>query len=223
MAVHSLIRWSGLVLIVGAVVLVIHQVSHPTGEAAAYTREAMWLPSHLLGYLAFQLLAFGVIGLYGRQAEAAGPLGLVAFVVTTVGLVIVAGGQLLVGAALQPLTAARTPELWEPDGPVFTDRAFRLAFGLMNLWVPGLLLMAIATARARILPRWPTWLIGVSAVLGVLTVAAFGASTQLAASNVPFVAADVLEAVLAVGLVRLGRALWVAPAIGPMGEVPAVV
>ncbi len=217
-----MIRWTGLVLIVGAVVLVIHQLSHPLGEAAAYTREAMWVPSHLLGYLAFQLLAFGVIGLYARQARAAGRLGLVAFVLTTVGLVIAAGGQLMVGAVLQPLTAARTPELWDPDGPVSTDRAVRLVFGLANLWVPGLLLMAIATARARVLPRWPAWLIGVSAALGVVTVAAFDTSTQLGASNAPFVAADVLEAVLAVGLVGLGRALWAAPAKGPRGEVAAV-
>ena len=145
MATRWLIRWSGLVLIVGAVVLVIHQVSHPLGEAAAYTREATWVPSHLLGYLAFQLLAFGVVGLYARQAQATGSLGLVAFVLTTVGLVIAAGGQLMVGAVLQPLTAARTPELWDPDGPVSIDRSVRLVFGLANLWVPGLVLMAIAT------------------------------------------------------------------------------
>lgn len=216
MATRWLIRWSGLVLIVGAVVLVIHQVSHPLGEAAAYTREATWVPSHLLGYLAFQLLAFGVVGLYARQAQATGSLGLVAFVLTTVGLVIAAGGQLMVGAVLQPLTAARTPELWDPDGPVSIDRSVRLVFGLANLWVPGLVLMAIATARARVLPRWPAWLIGVSATLGIVTVAVFDISPQFGASNAPFVAADVLEAILAVGLVGLGRALWDTPALpGP--------
>jgi hypothetical protein len=91
MAGHTLIRW---VLIVGAVVLVIHQISHPLGETAAFTREATWVPSHVLGYLAFLLLMFGLIGLYARQAEAAGPLGLVAFALTMVGLVIAAGGQL---------------------------------------------------------------------------------------------------------------------------------
>lgn len=166
------------------------------------------MPSHVLGYLASQLLVFGLIGLYARQAQASGPLGLFAFVLTMVGLVVAAGGQLLVGATLQPLTAARTPELWDVDGPVFTDRAARLAFALANLLVPGLLLLAIATLRTRILPRWPAWLIAVSAALGILAVVGFGASPQLAATTVPFVAADILEAAIAVGLISLGRSLW---------------
>lgn len=211
MAVGRVVRLSGLALIGGAFVLVIHQISHPLGESAAYTREALWVPSHLLGYLAFQLLAFGVIGLYARQAAAVGRLGVVAFALTTIGLVIAAGGQLMVGAILQPLTATRMPELWDLDGPVFTDRAFRIAFGLANLWVPGLLLMAIATARAHVFPRWPAMLVGASAALGIVTVAGIGALPQVFASNAPFIAADILQTILAIGLIGLGRALWLDP------------
>ena len=96
------IRWSAPLLIVGAITATVGAIIHPPGETSVYTSEALWVPSYLLIFAGVTLLVFGFVGLYAAHARATGALGLVAFLITTIGLIVSAGTALAVGSILQP-------------------------------------------------------------------------------------------------------------------------
>src|SRR5215217_8405767 len=94
MSSSELIRWSGLAAVAGGVSLGIAELvalsffgydfrqTATTGTYAFYS---------LLMIITAVLVPLGLVGLYVRQSEAAGPLGLVGFVVAFIGTVLVAG------------------------------------------------------------------------------------------------------------------------------------
>ncbi len=121
---------------------------------ASYAIET-WL--FLLGDV---LVLFGLFGLYTRQSEAAGPLGLVGFLVAFLGT------ALLVGASwgdvfVVPILVDAAPELLDA-GPPF---AYVLSLGIFAI---GWVLFGVAALRARVYPRWAALLLIVGAVLSFL-------------------------------------------------------
>ena len=202
------IRWSAPLLIVGAVTAAVGTIIHPPGETSVYTSEALWVPSHLMIFAGVTLLVFGFIGLYAAHAQVTGALGLVAFLITTVGLIVSAGIALAVGSILQPLTAAHAPDLWELDGPLFTHPAIRLLLGLNYVWTAGLLLFAIALTRAQVRPAWPAWLIVGGAALGIVRAAVLATVPQVLGTAAPYLTANVLVIILTIGVIGLGWDLW---------------
>src|SRR5713101_6516260 len=94
MSTAKLIRWSGLLLILAGITLAVHYGTHPPGETAQYALYPLWVPSHWLGGIAYLLIPLGLVGLYGRQSEKAGLLGLVGFIVTFVGCTLAAGASI---------------------------------------------------------------------------------------------------------------------------------
>lgn len=213
MELRLLIRWSAPVLVVGAVAAAFGAIIHPAGETRVYTGEALWVPSHVLIFAGLTLLVFGFMGLYLAHARATGMFGLVAFVITTIGLIISAGAALGVGSIVQPLTAARAPDLWELDGPLFTDPAVRLLLVLNYVWTVGLLLYAAALIRAEVRPSWPAWVIVAGAAFGVARAAVLATAPQVLGTAAPYLTADVLVVVLTVGVVALGWDIWSRSAI----------
>src|SRR6266702_1348173 len=79
------IRWSGASLMLGGILLAVHSFTHPGGETARYTFDPLWVPSHVIGAVAYLLIPLGLIGLCARQSEKMGLLGLLGFVLTFVG------------------------------------------------------------------------------------------------------------------------------------------
>lgn len=202
------VRWSAPLLIVGAVTGAVGAIIHPPGETSAFTSEALWVPSHLLVFAGLTLLVFGFMGLYAAHARATAALGLIAFLITNVGLIVAAGSALAVGSIVQPLTAARAPELWELDGPLFTNGALRLLLGLNYVWTAGLLLFAVALIRTRVPPSWPAWLIVGGSVFGIVRAVVLATAPQLLGTAAPYITADLLVIVLTIGVVALGWDLW---------------
>jgi len=98
---------------------------------------------YLLGAL---LLLLGLVGLYLRQADPAGMLGLIGFLTAFLGT------ALLVGAVwfelfITPPLAAQAPELSEAELGL---AGFILSFLLAGI---GWLVFGVATLRARVYPR----------------------------------------------------------------------
>ncbi len=100
---------------------------------------------YLLGLI---LLSVGLVGLYARQSETAGPLGLVGFLVALVGTVFFTGffwANLFVAPAL----AVGAPEFLDQGGRF---PGFRLS---LLIYAVGWLLFGLASLNARVYPRAP--------------------------------------------------------------------
>ena len=101
----------------------------------------------------------GLCGLYVRQSEAAGVLGLIGFLVAFLGTVLI-GGLGWAGAFIVPALADVAPEFLDvgpPPGFFLT----LVTFGV------GWLLFGIATLLARVYPRTPPILLLIGAVIAV--------------------------------------------------------
>lgn len=135
------IRWSGLILIAGALVLgaaiVVVTLSPSPNQAF----------SPLVGYLfwlAGILLLLALPGMYARQANPAGWLGLAGFVLLQAGTVL--------------FVMLATPVLWYPS----TKEPFPESISAFLLGIAltlGLLLTGVATLRAGVYSRWASILL----------------------------------------------------------------
>jgi hypothetical protein len=130
------LRWGGLALIAGALLLgaAIVRVSLSPAVTEPFTPGVS-----LIFLLASVLLLISLPSLYARQAGAAGWLGLAGYVLLQAGI------TLLILLAATPLLfpAIRSPV---PEHPV--------VFGLGIALTLGLLLTGIASLQAGVFPRW---------------------------------------------------------------------
>src|SRR5215217_6739375 len=147
MSSSELIRWSGLAAVAGGVSLGIAELvalsffgldfrqTATTGTYAFYS---------VLIMITAVLLPLGLVGLYVRQSEATGPLGLGGFVVAFIGTVLVAG-FFWSSAFVAPILAVEAPQLLAVRSLPGFFRSF-IVFGL------GWLLFGVATLRAGLYP-----------------------------------------------------------------------
>jgi len=203
MSTAKLIRWSGLALMLGGIAFAVRLITHPPGETAQYAFYPLWVPSHLIGSIALILISLGLVGLYLRQSEKVGRLGFIGFILAFAGVTLTAGALIYLSVVLVPFLAVQgLDSLVDPKGPLFASSAAQLAVGLPGLsLLLGVLLFAIATLRARVIPRWGAWLVILAIPLGIVAVVFVGTSLQ-----------GILQAlagsVLGLGLAAWGWALW---------------
>ncbi len=87
MSTSSLIRWSGLALVLGGLLVAAHLLSHPDTQVAGahLAMSSGWSISHSLHFYGAIFVLLGVVGLYARQADRAGGLGVIGFVLALIG------------------------------------------------------------------------------------------------------------------------------------------
>jgi hypothetical protein len=138
---NTAIRLSGLLLIVGAALVgaaIVLATLRPVTNIA-FSPQVSYL--FLLGAL---LLLVSLPGMYARQANQAGWLGLVGYVLLQAGTVLFA--------------MLATPGLWYPS--IKAPYPESVSGGLLGIAIIlGLLLTGIATLRARVFPRWASILL----------------------------------------------------------------
>jgi len=201
MGIPRLIRWSGMALGFSGIILVIAMLLHPRGAAFSETLERRWTPVHIAEGLVYLLNLLGLSGLYLKQAEKAGVLGLCGFVLTLFGSAF--GLSVAVDeVVLYPFIAAQeyAPKTW-------FDLA-GLAWPLAGLVVPllldiiffdlGVILTGVTIVRAGILPRRLGWLILIGIALSI------GAFLSPAIYSLFYIG----EMVLGIGFAWAGYALW---------------
>jgi hypothetical protein len=88
MSTAKLIRWSGLISILAGVLYALGALLHPAGEDLAAYTNPNWVPAHQVYWVSAMLMLFGLVGLYARQVEKTGWLGLVGFVLAFIGTVL---------------------------------------------------------------------------------------------------------------------------------------
>ena len=167
----NLMRWAGLSAMVAGICYVLVGVFHPANAAASVTTTS-WIVVH---YLACAMCFFGVLGmagLYARQVEESGWLGLIGFVLLSFWFVLVMGFT-FVEAFILPRVATAVPAFVEGWMGMLVGPASKFDLGVMpTLWtltgpiyILGGLLFGIGTFRARILPRWAGVLLAVGTLM----------------------------------------------------------
>ncbi|HEV7664128.1 MAG TPA: hypothetical protein VGQ62_11380 [Chloroflexota bacterium] len=145
----------------------------------------------------------GIAGIYARQVEKAGWMGLAGFVLLSLWFVLVTGFTFF-EAFILPLLASDSPKFAESFLGIFTGSAGETSVGVLaTLWsllgvvyILGNVLFGIATFRGGILSRWPAGLLGLGAV------------SSPAFALVPVAFAPLAAVPVGLGLAWLGYSLW---------------
>ena len=168
MATQKLIRWSAIAWLLSALTGIISIVLIPSDYAENAVLSSLWTPIHAVLTISYMLFPFGLIGVYLVQADKAGRLSSIGFVLTFFGALmltaqVVVATWILPVIAMQPDAPKTAFEMLDLAGPLPAFSSFVFA-----AYVPagiGLVLMGIATMRAGVLPRWAGLLLIIGIVL----------------------------------------------------------
>ena len=172
------IRRSGHLAIAAGSYMVLAPFVHPESP-----QSAAWVPVHLLGFAALAAIQLALVGIFARQLQRAGPLGVAGFLAAFFGtaMMLLEGREHLFSHDFGEGTPAG---LWQLV-------ATALVFSI------GYVLLGIAVARAGVLPRGAGVLLAIggpivafSPPIGILAVLIVG------------------HALFGLGLVWSGYALW---------------
>lgn len=198
LATATLVRWSGLALIVGGVGIALFVLIHPQSEfSPEIMRGGQAILAHNFHFLGAAVAVLGLGGLLLRELEQGSRFGAVATLLAFFGTIWFAGLGLLSFAVL-PFIASHDPALVAPDGPFWTEAPQPLFLVGLGFFVLGYVAVGIAVLRDPTLPRWS----GVPLIVGALLL-----------SPPPVVVPTVLiltagGVLLGVGLAWLGFAFW---------------
>jgi hypothetical protein len=172
----NLIRAAGLAAVVAGILFAGIQPFHPADVIASVTTP-QWAIIHYLSLAMDILFLVGMTGLYARQVEKAGWLGLAGYLLFSFFWVSSLAGH-FVEVFIMPLLAINAPKLAEGILGIVTGVSSQIGLGALPAentlagiagYALGGLVFAIAMFRARIVPRWASVLLAVSIVLPFLT------------------------------------------------------
>ena len=167
MPIQTLSRWVGPVSIAAAALIIVSQSVHLALGFAMGAQSADSLVHSLkygLALFALYALLLALTGLYLRQADAAGKLGLVGYLIAFLGTLLLAGDWWF-ETFIVPRIAAVAPEVM--TGAITGSMAIGAAatFGLFAL---GWIVFGIASFRANVFPRPAAGLLILGGVVGIL-------------------------------------------------------
>ncbi len=202
MNTRNLIRWAGLAALVAGICFVAMSLLHPPDTLSAVT-TSRWAISHSLAIAMSVFGLLGMTGLYARQVEAAGWLGLAGYLLWSLWLVLFLPFNFF-EAFILPLLATEAPAFGAGFLGIITRSAGEMKFGVLaGLWalsdilfLLGGLVLGIATLRAGILSRWAA---------GVFTV---GIGLAPVSALLPHELEPLVAVPIGLGLAWLGYALW---------------
>ena len=166
MSSEDLIRWSGLAAMVGGTLSIIGELLNIFTYASrepfsGIVTTAPYIVESLLFLLGAVLVLFALFGLYNRQSQAAGSLGVVGFLAPFLGTALWVAIHWAY-TFIVPYLAGEAPEVVDAG---FVPFAFPLSALIFSL---GWLLFGLAALRARVYPRVAAVLLMVGAILGFI-------------------------------------------------------
>jgi len=172
----NLIRWAGVSALVAGVCYVIVGVFHPLNVPDSVT-ALRWIIVHVIAMAMSIFGLFGMAGLYARQSEKSGWLGLAGYLLFSLWLALILGFT-FVEVFVLPILATAAPAFVAGWLGMFTGTASALDLGALPIvwtltgpiYILGGLLFGIATFRAAILPRWAGILLAVGTVIGPVAI-----------------------------------------------------
>ena len=171
MTPSTLVRSAGLSAVLSGLGFIIVGLFHPLNVPSSVTTPA-WINVHIVATAMCLFGLYGIAGLYARQAEKSGWLGVAGFVLFSLWLAL-SMPFLFLEAFVLPRLATQFPPFVEGFLGMLTGAPNTLDLGIIpTLWgvsgpilILGLFLFGIATFRARVLPRWAGALFAFGAVL----------------------------------------------------------
>src|SRR3981081_2492735 len=199
----KLIRWAGVSAMVGGFLFVGIQPIHPPEILSSFTTST-WAIVHYVGVATCFCILLGITGIYARQVEESGWLGLAGFLLF--GLMWGLTAEVLFAEGLiVPLLATDAPKFAVGFEGISSGSSSEVSLGILPavysltsvLYLVGGVLFGVAPFRAGILPRWA------GGGLAVGTVAPLVLSLLLPHEFIRLAALPV-----GIALALLGYALW---------------
>ena len=167
----ALMRLAGFAAMLAGLGIVVMGLFHPANETAYVTTPA-WIIVHIFATSLGFFGVLGLAGLYARQVEKAGWLGLIGFLLFSVWMTLV-GFFSFIEAAILPHLASEFPPFVTGFLGMLNGIPSEVNLGVMpTMWnistpmfILGSLLFAIATFRAGILPRWAAGLLALGSLM----------------------------------------------------------
>ena len=131
---------------------------------AAVTHDPLWVPAQALHCLAALLTLFGLFGLYAVQHDKMGVLGLVGFVLATIGATLFFADG-LIALAIYPALADAAPDLLSASGAMNSGTVLVAYIVMAATAMIGYIVFAAAILRAGTLPRSAALLFLLGAIL----------------------------------------------------------
>ena len=168
MEAPKLLRLGGMAAVLGGAALAVYN----TVEYIFFSGAPLSTLANLPGYLAFQIvglfgipfIVLGLFGLYAVQAQRAGTLGLIGFVLALEGDLLY-GGVSWAAAFLLPSVGRAAPAVLDGPDPL-------VGVGVISTILVsslGWIVFAAATLRAGVFPRWAPILMLVGAIVPFVT------------------------------------------------------
>lgn len=198
----NLIRWAGLAAMVAGIIFAGIQPIHPPDFLQSVTTPA-WAIITPLKTVMCLLFLLGIAGLYARQVEEAGWLGLAGYLLLSLCWALQTA-FIFAEAFILPVLATAAPEFVKSYLGIVNGFPGQMNLGALVgaytlvgiLYMLGGLLFGIATLRAGILPRWPAVLLAVAAAV------------TPAAALLPHQIQRLAGMPVGIALAWLGYALW---------------
>ena len=167
----TLMRLAGVSAMVTGLSIIVIGMFHPLNIPSSVTTAA-WVNVHIFATALGFFGLFGMAGLYARQVEESGWLGLIGFLLFSGWMTLVSGFS-FVEAFIEPRLVTESPAFIASLMGMFTNMPSQIDLGMLpTLWnisgpmyILGPLLFGIATFRAGVLPRWAGGLLTIGALL----------------------------------------------------------
>lgn len=206
---QHLIRWSGPAVMIAGLTYAIVGILHPPNVLPSVT-TAQWMTVHVLAMATSVFGLVGLAGLYGRQAERSGWLGLAGYLLLSLWLALILGFTFVEVFILPPL-ATVAPAFVEGWLGMFNGTQSEIGLGALPtvwtitgpLYILGGVAFGIATFRAGILPRWAGVLLAVGTAIGPL------------AALLPLESQPKIAVPVGLALLWLGYSLWSERRVSP--------
>ena len=175
MNTKNLIRWAGLAAMGAGILFIVIQTIHPLDVLASVT-TAQWAIAHYVGIAMAFLGLLGIAGIYARQVEKSGWLGLAGYLLFSLFWALSLAFH-FIEAFIEPVVANVAPKFVAGLLGMVTSVPSELNLGALPAvymlagiagYVLGGVLFGIATFRAGILPRWAGGLLALGALLPLL-------------------------------------------------------
>jgi hypothetical protein len=171
----KLIRWAGLAAIGAGILYIAIQAIHPLDVFSSVT-TSQWAVTHYLSIVMDLLGLLGIAGLYARQVEKSGWLGLAGYLLFSLFWALSMAFH-FIEAFISPVVANVAPKFVEGLLGIVTSVPSEINLGALPVvymltgiagYLLGGLLFGIATFRAGILPRWAGALLTFGTILPIL-------------------------------------------------------
>jgi hypothetical protein len=170
----KLIRWSGLSAMAAGIIFAGIQPIHPPDVIASVTTNTFIIITSLKAIMSLFGI-FGIAGLYARQVEETGWMGLAGYLLLTIFYAVqmcYSFAEPTILPLLVPVAPTFVTSVMQMASQSPTDMnlgAFAAVFSFLPiLYLLGLLFLGIAMFRARILSRWAAGLLALSGPIAVV-------------------------------------------------------